>query len=249
MAHNGKSKVIQAGFRDAAPIAVGVIPFGLITGAAAAAAGLSLSVTSGMSLIVFAGASQLAAIDLLSRGSAWPVILVTMLIINLRFVMYSAVLAPHFARLPLIGKLGLAGVLTDQAFAVTIARHERQPSAGHLVVYYLAAAWTFWMAWQISTVVGVVLGAAAPASWQLEFSMPLMFLALLVPLINSRAGLAAALTAAMVAVVGSHWPGNSGMMVATLAGLGAGTIADRRNPTKKTTTGEPATRLPLASGR
>ena len=157
-----RKSALAGGLRDVAPILAGVVPFGMIAGAAAVAAGLTKPFAVGMSWIVFAGASQLAAIELLARNASWFVVLLTVLVVNLRFVMYSAVLAPWFARLPLPGKTALAYLLTDQAFAVTVARQRRGPDQVRLPWYYAGAALGLWSTWQVSTVGGILVGALVP---------------------------------------------------------------------------------------
>ena len=225
-----RARALNEGIRDAAPILPGVAPFGIIAGAAAVAAGLAPAPAAGMSVIIFAGASQLAAIELLARQTTWPVVLLTILVINLRFVMYSAVLAPWLARLPLRAKIVLAYLITDQAFAVTVARERRRPGEVDLVWYYLGAAVSLWLTWQLGTVAGVLLGSLVPASWQLEFTVPLVFLALLVPLLTDRASLVAAGAAGVVALVGRGLPWNLGLIVAAAIGIAAGLLAERRPP-------------------
>ena len=86
----------RAGLAATAPVMVGVVPFGLVAGAAAVGAGLSVLQAAALSAVVFAGASQLAMIELLGGDGALLVVVGTALIINSRLVMYSASLAPHF---------------------------------------------------------------------------------------------------------------------------------------------------------
>ena len=157
------TRALVRGLRDVSPILPGIVPFGLLAGATALAAGLDAGQAQGMSLIIFAGASQLAAIELFARQAAWPVVLLTILVINLRFVMYSAVLAPWFADRSRPLRALLAAVLTDQAFAVTVARHRRDPAPRPLCWYYLGAASVLWGTWQASTFAGIQLGALVPA--------------------------------------------------------------------------------------
>ena len=120
---------MRAGARAGIPIAIGVIPFGLVAGVAATEAGMGVGGAVAWSVAVFAGASQLAAIDLLDSGATALVAAGAALLINLRFLMYSASLAPYLAAQPLRQRLGAAYVLTDQAFGISIAAL-RQGAAG-----------------------------------------------------------------------------------------------------------------------
>ncbi len=223
-----RSHALREGLRDAAPILPGILPFGIIAGAAAVSAGLAPMPAAGFSAIVFAGASQLAAVELLAQQATWPVILLTILVINLRFVMYSAVLAPWLSHLPLRIKAVLAYLITDQAFAVTVARQRRRPDAAGLPWYYFGAAISLWLTWQTGTVVGVLVGSLVPASWHLDFSVPLAFLALLVPLVSDRASLVTAGVAGAVALVGRGLPWNLGLIVAAVVGIAVGLLVENR---------------------
>jgi predicted branched-subunit amino acid permease len=88
----------RAGVRVGVPIVLGIVPFGLVAGAGAVSVGIPALQAVGMSVFIFAGASQLAAIELVGRGAPAAVIVLTVLVVNLRMVMYSASIAPHFAR-------------------------------------------------------------------------------------------------------------------------------------------------------
>ena len=112
----------RAGARAVAPMLVGVVPFGLVAGASPAEEGLGAGAAIGFSTIVFAGASQLAAIDVLGDGGSALVAAVAAWTINLRMLLYSASLAPHLAAESLRTRLGVAYLLTDQAYAVSITR-------------------------------------------------------------------------------------------------------------------------------
>lgn len=214
------------GVRDALPLLLGIAPFGLVAGIAAVEAGLDLSQAVGMSLIVFAGASQLAALDLLGRDAPLAVIALTATVINLRFLMYSASIAQYFREFEAKWKALLAYVLTDQAYALSIARF-RSDRSFDAKAYYLGAAVTIWAVWQVTTVAGVLLGAGVPDSWGLEFTVPLIFLALLVPAMEDRATTVAGLVGGAVAVAGAGLPLNLGLLVGATIGVGAGLATER----------------------
>lgn len=220
---------VRAGARAIAPITVGVAPFGIIAGLAAVEIGLRLSEAIALSTIVYAGASQLAAIDLLDAGAPWGVAVLTVVVINLRLAMYSASLAPHLAAQSLPRRLGAAYVLTDQAYAVSVARFlgEPEPRARRLW-FFLGAAVPLWAVWQAVTVVGAVAGDAVPRDLPMGFAVPLAFLALLRPAVTDRPTLAAALAGGTVATLGLHWPANLGMPAGALTGVAVGFALARR---------------------
>ena len=210
------------GAKAIAPFAVGAIPFGLISGIAAVKAGLSLPLALFMSLGVFAGAAQLAAVQLIGSGAAAGVVVLTAIVINLRMLMYSASIAPHVQRASMRFKAVLSYMLTDQAYAVSILRFGSDlPS--HLKPWFLfGAAAPMWMVWQLSTLVGILVGVGVPPAWSLDFAIPLAFIVLVVPAIRSRPALGAALSAAVVAVAAYPLPLNLGLLLATLVGIMVG---------------------------
>ncbi len=218
------------GAKEILPIMVGIIPFGLVAGASAIDAGLTTLDAVGFSMGIFAGASQLAAIKLLGEGAALPVVVLTVAVINLRMLMYSASLAPLWSSLPLRRRAPAAYVLTDQAYAFSVARAPTADTQAHLWAYYLGCAITLWVNWQFWTVVGAMAGAAIPPEIPLEFAIPMVFLVLLVPAVTDRPTLAAAITAGAGATLLSGLPYNLGLFVGALSGVAVGTVVALRSP-------------------
>ena len=211
----------RAGVRDVSPLLLGIIPFGLVAGIAAVNAGLGLAEAVGLSVIVFAGASQLAAIELLAQNAPLAVVIGTAVVINVRMVMYSASIAPYLADYGRRFRAGLAYLLTDQAYALSVAEYERTPDRNRWR-YYLGAAATLWIVWQITTVVGFVIGAGVPDAWGLTFAVPLVFLALLVPAMKDRPTVLAAVVGGAVAVAAAGLPMNLGLLTGAVSGIVAG---------------------------
>jgi len=216
---------VVAGMRDVAPFLLGIVPFGLVAGAAVVAAGLPPELAVGLSVLVFAGASQLAAVDLLGAGTNAVVVVLTVLVINLRMMMYSASLAPYLDRLSLRERVPVAYLLTDQAFALSVTRFETDDVARRW--YYVGVALSVWLVWQVCTVVGVAVGASVPDSVPLGFAVPLTFLALLVPAVKGKASGAAALLGGTVALALTSAPFNLGLVGGALVGVVAGLAAER----------------------
>ncbi|MGQ0830593.1 MAG: AzlC family ABC transporter permease [Microthrixaceae bacterium] len=228
---------LAAGARAVAPMLVGVIPFGLVAGATPATTGLGGGASIGLSTIVFAGASQLAAADVLAKGGGALVAIVAACTINLRMLLYSASLAPHLAHVPLRRRLLMAYLLTDQAYAVSITRWSGEavaaggggpaPDPARRVPYYLGAALLLWVNWQICTVIGLLIGAAVPDSLPLDFAVPLVFLVLLVPAITDRPAGVAALVGGGAAVLGAQaGAGHLSVLVGAVAGIAAGALSE-----------------------
>jgi len=217
------------GARDALPIAIGIIPFGFVAGAAAVEAGYGLSGAVGFSVVVFAGASQLAAIDLLSGGSAIAVAVATAWLINLRMVMYSASLAPWLSHEPFRRRAGAAYVLTDQAFALSIHHYGKGAAAGERLRYYLGVAVPLWLNWQVTTILGALVGSKIPDEIPLDFAIPLCFLVLLVPTMKDRptvvAGVVGGVGAVLVAQAGLA---DAAIVLGAVMGIVAGAVTDWR---------------------
>lgn len=215
------------GARDCLPIAIGIVPFGFVAGATAADAGFGLPGAMGFSLIVFAGASQLAAIDLLHSGAAIALAVTTAWLINLRFVMYSASLAPHLGHVPLRRRALVAYVLTDQSFALSLTRYGAGLAVADRVRYYLGTALPLWVTWQVTTILGALVGQAIPEDIPLDFTIPLCFLVLVAPAVTDRPAAFAALVGGVAAVVvagtGLH---DAAVVLGAIAGIAAGTALD-----------------------
>ena len=217
----------RAGAAAILPMLVGVVPFGLVAGATPAAHGFGIGAALGFSTIVFAGASQLAAIDVLADGGSALVAALAACTINLRMLLYSASLAPHVPDTPLRTRLGMAYLLTDQAYAVSIVRWTDDDETRRRVPFYLGAGLTLWSVWVASTVVGALAGAAVPEDLPLDFAVPLVFLVLLVPAVTSRPSVVAAVVGGIVAVLAAELgAGPLSVIFGALSGIAAGAVAE-----------------------
>ena len=219
------------GARDSLPILLGVVPFALICSVAAVSVGLTPYEAMGMSLIVFAGASQLAVLQLMGQGAVWLVMVLTAWTINLRFSMYSATLAPYLQEEPLHRKAPFAYILSDQAFGVTMSHFANEMPSNPAWYYYGAAA-AIWFAWQISSLVGALLGTLVPASWGLDFAFPLSFMALMFAALKDRPAVIAALVGGLSAILAKGLPYNLGLVLAALLGIGAGVFVENLSAQK-----------------
>ena len=235
-----------SGVRDELPILPGVVPFGMIYGVTALAAGIPAIMAQAMSFIVFAGSSQFIIAQLVGVGTPPIVIVLTAFIVNIRHALYSASLAPFVKKLPARWKWLLAYLLTDEAYAVTIQHYRRvkssepvemseskgEDSRTHTHWYFFGAGLALWTTWQISTALGIFLGAHIPSSWSLDFASTLTFIALVVPSIKDRASIGAALTAGIVAVLAIELPFKLSIAVATLLGIAVGMMLEQFFPSR-----------------
>ncbi|CAH0443850.1 Inner membrane protein YgaZ [Ralstonia syzygii subsp. syzygii] len=221
----------RAGVLALAPMLLGVVPFGLIYGVLATAAGMPVWLAVAMSAIVFGGASQMILVQLWAGGAPALVIAATVSMVNLRHALYSASIAPTLVHLPRRWKWLIAYLLTDEAFAAMNRRVVNARPGGEQTAYrhwyFLGAGVALWASWQASTIIGVVLGAQVPTTWPLDFFLPLTFIAIVVPSLRTRAQLAAALTGAALAVAWTGWPHKLGLMSAACVGIAIGATIER----------------------
>ena len=216
----------RAGARAVLPFLAGTVPFGLVTGIATKAAGLSPLEACAMTLMVFAGTAQLAALPLMVAGAPVAVIILTAFIINLRFVIYSATAAPYFRHLPLRWKFLLGYFMTDTGFALFMRKVTDRPGFAHPQWYFLGGGSVVAAVWTASALVGVMAGAQVPPGWRLEFAATLGILALLAPFVRSKPELIAAVSAGLVALAASGLPLKMGLLCGALAGIAAGAAAE-----------------------
>jgi 4-azaleucine resistance transporter AzlC len=181
---------------------VSAIGFGFVYGLAAREAGFSVVEAMAMSVIVFAGAAQFAAVGYVASGLAWPGIILLTALLNARHLLYSAALAPWLRRSSFTHRAGMAHVLTDEAFALAIS-HFRRIGRGDERGYWSGAFLATFIPWNLATLAGVALGAQIPdpARLGIDVIFPAAMVGLAVGLITGRRELVAAIVGAGIAVV------------------------------------------------
>jgi 4-azaleucine resistance transporter AzlC len=223
-----------AGVRAELPLLIGVFPFGLIYGVLALNSGLSVPAAQMMSSIVFAGSSQFIASQLVHESAPGVVLILTIAVVNLRHMLYSASLAPYLAPLSMRWKVVLSYFLTDEAYAPSIIQYEEEGLTPFSHWFVLGAGFALWLIWQVSTAIGVFLGSAIPASWSLDFALPLTFIAMVMPVLKNRPSILAALSAGIVALLAYSLPYKLGLILAALVGIAVGTIFEKSAALKET---------------
>jgi predicted branched-subunit amino acid permease len=224
MQYRTKMEAFLGGVRTLTPLIPGVIPFGLVTGVMAIDMGMSPGTTMGMTLLFYSGSAQMAALQLLRNDVFSLSIVLTALVINLRFLMYSASLAPYLHHLPRRWTWSLSYMLSDQSYALSIMKIGSMSGFGHY--FYAGTAVSMWLSWQLSVLAGVILGSSVPSSWSLDFAIPLSFLAILIPAIRDSAALCAALAGGLMAVLVASLPYNLGLVVASICGIVTGLLVE-----------------------
>lgn len=220
------------GLRAEMPILIGVFPFGLIYGALAVNSGLSNTAAQLMSSIVFAGSSQFITAQLFNEGAPALVMILTIAVVNLRHMLYSASLAPYLKDLSLRWKALLSYLLTDEAYAPSILYFEKEGLSTTYKHWFLfGAGISLWLNWQISTAIGVFLGTAIPSNLSLDFALPLTFIAMIVPVMKKRPIVAAALSAGVTALLAYSLPYKLGLILAALVGIAVGMLLEPHQTT------------------
>ncbi len=219
-----RAPVLGQAVRDTTPVVLAYAPFGLTLGATLAATHVPPLVAWSSSPLMFGGAAQLLAVQLLDAGASAVLVVLAALVVNARMLLYSAALAPHTAawpaRYPWLG----AYFLADPVYALAIT-HFTGPEAGDSRTrfrYYLGVGLVLWPAWMGLTGAGVLLGGVLPASLPLDLAAPLTFLLLLLPMLTSRPAYAAAAAGGAVAVATSGLPLGLGLLAGATAGIAVG---------------------------
>jgi 4-azaleucine resistance transporter AzlC len=219
---------LRRGAVAALPLQLATAPFGLIFGALATQAGLDLPQAMGMTVIVVAGASQLAAVQLIAdHAPAWLAI-ATGAVINARMAMYSASIAPYWRGASLRTRALAAFLLHDQAYALSMRRHVEAPDepVAARLGYFFGVGVVSVIAWTAGSLAGALLGGRLPQEWALDFAVPITFIAVLAPLLRDGAHVAAALTASIAALLLAPLPLGSGLVLAAALGIGVGATVE-----------------------
>lgn len=214
-----------AGVRAEMPLLLGVVPFGLIYGITALAAGMPPAAAQATSAIIFAGSAQFVVAQLVAAGAPGLIIVATVFVVNLRHMLYSASVTPYLAHLSRWRRALLAYLLTDEAYAASITHFQTSQTA-HKAWHLFGSGLTLWTGWQLSTAAGVFLGASVPPNWPLDFALPLTFIALVMPAIRDRSAVAAAMAAAVTVIVAVELPFRLGLIVAALVGMTVGVMTE-----------------------
>jgi predicted branched-subunit amino acid permease len=174
----------------------------------------------------FSGIAQLIVSQLIAANSPLIVTIAAAFVVSLRFVMYSAAMSPHLAHLDRRWRAALSFLMTDQSFALTVKHYGEAGDKSQRHWHFLGSALTLYVSWQAAVLIGIILGTNVPAAWSLDFAVVLSFIAILVPVVRTRANLAAALVAAAIALAAAGLPYRLALVVASIAGIAAGLGAE-----------------------
>lgn len=219
----------QEGWRASASTIPAVLAWGIVSGMAMVKSGMTIWQSLGMTLLVYAGSAQFAILPLLVAHTPLIVIFLTAMIVNLRFVIFSAAVAPHFAHLPWYRRVWYGyfnGDISMGFFPQRFPAHTIPYPAGK-VGFFSAICYPGWFAWQIGAVVGILLASQIPESWNIGFAGTLALIAIMIPMTINLAALAGVIVAGTVAVAAYSLPYRLGLLLAVVIGMVAAMIADK----------------------
>ena len=214
----------RQGLADGLPLQLGIFPFGAVFGVLGIEAGLTPAQTFFMSSLLFAGTSQIIFAQLVAIATPIAILLGSVAALNARHLLYSASISEYIRDKPLKWRILLAYLLTDEAYAVSILRYQQRPHNPMMHYHLLGSGLLLWSVWQIATLVGVLAGNALPEEMALGFVIPLIFMAITLPLIKSRVEVATITTSTACVFAFAHLPYNLWLLIAAIAGIIAGTI-------------------------
>ena len=219
------------GCKDILPLIIAAIPFGIVYGAMGQSLGLTQWQVMGMSLFVFAGSSQFIAVTLLASAAAFPVIIMTVFIVNLRHMLYSASLMPVADKVPALLRVPMAFWLTDESFAIAATRLRSKHQDGQgFYAYYMGAASIMYLNWQFCTWVGITAGQQIPdlTQWGLDIAIVVAFIGMVVPSLERSSHWACAITSAVCMALTYDWPHQSGLLFSSLVAIAVGVLIMHR---------------------
>lgn len=216
----------RVGLREMSSVSLGLAAWGLVTGVAMVKGGLSVPLALLMSLTVFAGSAQLAAVPLMTAGAPLWVIWATAACINLRFVIFSAQWRPFFMRFPRRERLALGYISADLNYVLFMKRFQEPRDDAGQIEYFLGGSSINWLSWQLSSVAGILLADVIPTEWGLGFAGVLALLGLTWSMLSDRATGLAAAVAATAAVAAFALPFKLNIVVAIAAAVCIGLLID-----------------------
>ena len=214
----------RSGVADGLPLQLGIVPFGAAFGILGVESGLTAYQTFFMSSLLFAGTSQIIFAQLIALATPVLILLGSVAALNARHLLYSASVSEYLRDKPLRWRILLAYLLTDEAFAVSILRYQNKPPSPFMHYHLFGSGLLLWSVWQFSTLLGVLAGAAIPESLALGFVIPLIFMAIVLPLIKSRVEVATICASTACVFAFAHLPYNLWLLIAAFVGICAGAL-------------------------
>ena len=220
----------RRGFADMVAPSLGIAAWGLVTGVAMVKSGMSVAAALAMTLLVYAGSAQLAALPLVVAGAPLWVLWATAFCVNLRFVIYSAHWRKYFGTLPRWQRIVLGYFAVDLSYVYFARRFPEPRPAPEQLPYFCGGALWNWVSWQGASLVGIVLADRIPTQWGLGFAGVLALLGVTYSLLSDRKSWIAAAVAACAAVAAFGLPLKLNIVAGIAAGVAVGLLLDRKFP-------------------
>ncbi len=216
------------GCRHGAPFVLVVGPFAILFGVLATEAGLNVLETLAFSVVVVAGAAQFTALQLMTEEAPTLIVLASALAVNLRMAMYSASLTPYLGAAPLWQRALIAYIILDQSYACASVEFEKKQdmTVPERIAYFAGTSAPVVPSWYFCTYLGAGIGTRVPDSWALDFALPITFLALMAPMLRTRAHLIAAIVSVVVSLLAAGLPYSMGLLIAGVLAMMAGARAE-----------------------
>ena len=230
-AHNTERAAARAAFfagvRDTLTVVPSFLPFGMVCGVASVNAGLTTGAALAMPALVFGGSSQAVVMQFIQNSASIWVAILSGCVVNLRLAVYSAALAPRLRGLSTLQRMTAAFFLVDNTFALIQKRADANPHDAHLLAYYAGLSSMVWPFWVLFCAIGIFAGSIVPTAWQLDFAIPLSFIAICATAIRSVPTGASAIVGGIASLLLFDLPLKLGLIVACLIGLMAGQLAEK----------------------
>ena len=222
-----KFEIFNIGVKDIAPHLLSVFPFGIIFGAIGIELGFSPLFTYATSIIIFAGASQIVFLQLLSGGASSFIAITSVAIINSRHLLYGAVLSEYLQKISLLKKLFISYFMVDQGFAVSNQYFKKNPQEKFNYYHLLGSGITLWFCWQVSTILGIYLGSIVPNQLGLKFAIPLTFIAVIVNELRKFDHVIVMIVSGLAATFFYNAPYKTYIIISPMVGLFAAMIINK----------------------
>ena len=215
------------------PLQLGVFPFGIAYGILGIEVGLTNIQTYLLSIIIFAGVSQIVFAQLVSTFTPSFMIVGTIGIVNLRHILYGVSLSSYLKKLSLKWRIILSYLITDEAFAISYKRFSEEKKTKYMHFHLLGSGITLWTSWQISTLIGIFIGPSIPNSLNLEYVIPLSFIAIVVVSINTKIKLIVFIMSALFSILLRDLPWNLWIITSALISIIIGVLISNFRKGKK----------------
>jgi predicted branched-subunit amino acid permease len=231
--HSAEATAERTAYRDAVRDSAGTMPgvfaWAIVTGMAMMKAGLTIKQAIGMTFFVFAASAQLATLPLVVTHAPFLVIFATALVVNLRFVIFSAAISPHLVHLNWRHRLCCGYFTSDLLMAFFPKRFPYSTVQNPVgkVGYFWGVSNLNWIVWQSGALAGIFMAGYIPSNWQIGFAGTLALLAVMIPLTMNVPALIGVIVSGAVAVAGAGLPLKLGLLLAVACGMVAAMLADR----------------------